>query len=270
MIITIVTPVLNGGPDLRACIESVKAETRRGVLVEHLIVDGGSTDGSAELAVAHGVQVLREPKVGLTGRMNIGYRAAQGELIGFLGADDVLLPGTVEAVVEAYRYRWRRWVVGGIRWIAADGHSLGELRAPPRWMTAAAYVALDWNVISPMATYIHRDFFSQLGGYDERYDVAADFQLFARALQQEPFERVARPLACWRRHQGNYSFVHNDLATLEAQAIRQSLGLRHDPGQPLRRCAMKAWFNLRNPGWCGSKLIERARLRLAMASRTPA
>ena len=212
MIISIVTTVLNGGNYLRACIESVKAATPCGVLVEHLIVDGGSTDGSAELADAHGVRVLREPKVGLIGRMNIGYRAAKGELIGFLGADDMLLPGAVEAVVEAYRRRGRRWVVGGIRWIAADGHSLGELRAPPQWMTAAAYVALDWNVISHLATYINQDFFSQLGGFDERYDVLADFHLFARALRQEPFERVARPLAYCRRHGQNYSIVNKDLA----------------------------------------------------------
>jgi glycosyltransferase involved in cell wall biosynthesis len=265
MIVSIVTAVLNGGADLRTCIQSVKAERPHGVLVEHLIVDGGSTDGSAELAAAHGVRVLREPKVGLTGRMNIGYRAAKGELIGWLGADDVLLPGAVEAVVEAYRRRRRRWVVGGIRWITADGHSLGEVRAPPRWMTAAAHLALDWNAISPLATYMNRDFFSQLGGYDERYHVAPDFHLFARALQQEPFERVARPLASWRRHRRNHSVVNTDLAIHEAHAIRQSLGLSDDPARPLRRCAMKAWFNLSNPGWCGRKLIQRARLQLGTA-----
>jgi glycosyltransferase involved in cell wall biosynthesis len=264
MMISIVTPVLNGGDDLRACIESVKAQTPCGVLVEHLIVDGGSTDGSAELAAALGARVLREPTVGLTGRMNIGYFAAKGELIGVLGADDLLLPGAIEAVVKAYRRRGRRWVVGGTRWIAADGHSLGELRAPPRWMTAATHVALDWNVISPLATYMNRDFFSRLGGYDQRYDVAADFHLFARALQQEPFERVARPLACWRKHGQNYSVVHTNRATHEARAIRRSLGLSDDRGRPLRRCAMKAWFNLRNPGWCGRKLIERARLQLGI------
>jgi glycosyltransferase involved in cell wall biosynthesis len=270
MTITIVTTVLNGGDYLRECIESVKAETLRGIPVEHLIVDGGSTDGSAELAAAHGVRVLREPKIGLTGRMNIGYRAAKGELVGFLGADDMLLPGAVEAVFKAYRRRGRRWVVGGIRWIAADGHGLGELRAPPQWMTAAAYVAPDWNVISHLATYISQDFFSQVGGFDERYDVAADFHLFARALREEPFERVSRPLAYCRRHGRNHCFVHKDLAAYEASAIRQSLGLSDDPGRPLRRCALRAWVNLRNPGWCGHKLIERARLQMGIASQARA
>jgi glycosyltransferase involved in cell wall biosynthesis len=265
MIISIVTTVLNGGDYLRACIESVKAAMPCGILVEHLIVDGGSTDGSAELAAAHGVRVLREPKVGLTGRLNIGYRAAKGELVGFLGADDMLLPGAVEAVVEAYRRRGRRWVVGGTRWIAADGRSLGEFRAPPRWMTAAAYVAPDWNVISHLATYVNQDFFLQLGGFDERYSVLGDFHLFARALRQEPFERVARPLAYCRRHGQNHCIVHQDLAAHEVSAIRQSLGLSEDPGRPLRQCALRAWVNLRNPDWCGHKLIERARLQLRMA-----
>jgi glycosyltransferase involved in cell wall biosynthesis len=262
MIVSIVTTVLNGGHDLRTCIESVKAETPCGVLVEHLIVDGGSTDGSAELAASYGVRVLREPRVGLFGRMNIGYRAAKGELIGFLGADDLLLPGAVEAVVKAYRRSGRRWMVGGIRWISADGHSLGGLRAPPRWMTTAAYVALDWNVISHLGTYMNQDLFSQLGGFDERYGVLADFHLFARALQQEPFERVARTLACYRRHERNHSIVHKDLAANEVPAIRQSLGLSDDPGRSLRRCAMKAWFNVRNPGWCGCKVMERLRLEM--------
>src|SRR5216683_7924480 len=103
MIVSYVTTVLNAADDLPACIETVKAQRFRGVLVEHVIVDGGSTDGSADVAAAHGVRVLREPGVGLTGRFNIGYRAAKGELISFLGADDVLLPGAVEAVVAAYK-----------------------------------------------------------------------------------------------------------------------------------------------------------------------
>ena len=82
MIVSIVTPVLNGGYYFRECIGSVKAVTPSGISVEHLVVDGGSADGSVEFAEAHGLRVLREKETGLTGRMNIGYRAAQG-VVGF-------------------------------------------------------------------------------------------------------------------------------------------------------------------------------------------
>src|SRR5262245_33432946 len=264
MIVTIVTPVLNGGPYFRESIESVKGASTAEIAIEHLIIDGGSTDGSAELAEAAGLRVLKEPEIGLTGRLNVGYRAARGELIGFLGADDVLLPGAIEAVVEAYRRTGRRWLVGHLRWITAEGQILGDFRAPPRWMTTAEHVALDWNVISPLATYIDREFFCQLVGFDERFDAAADFDLFARALCREPFERVARPLACWRRHGQNHSAVHRELAVREVRAIRESLRLSDGLGRSFQRYAMKAWFNLSNPKWCVGKMIERARLRLGM------
>jgi glycosyltransferase involved in cell wall biosynthesis len=265
MIVSIVTPVLNGGRYFRDCIESVKAETPSGILVEHLIIDGGSADGSVELAEALGLRVLRKNETGFTWRLNLGFRAAKGELIGFLGADDVLLAGAVEAVVEAYRRSRRRWLVGGHRWISADGQSLGDLRAPPRWMTLAAYAALDWPVISPLATYMNREFFLQLGGYDERYRVAQDFELYARALHREPFERVARLLACARKHGQNYSEIHKECGVHEVRAIRESLGLRNGFNWSLNRYAMKAWFNLTNPKWCARKLVDRARLRSGMA-----
>jgi glycosyltransferase involved in cell wall biosynthesis len=255
MIVSIVTPVLNGGPHLRVCIESVKAEITSGISVEHLLVDGGSTDGSIELAEAHGLRVLKEVDTDLTVRLNLGYRAAQGNLIGFLGADDILLPGAVKAVVEAYLRSRRRWLVGDHRWITADGQNLGVFRAPPCWMTLRTYTALDWTVISPLSTYMRRDFFLELGGYDERFRVAADFELFARALHREPFERVARPLACARRHGQNYSAIHKERALYEVQAIRLSLGFKNGFSRSLYRYAAKSWFNLSNPKWCVGKLI---------------
>jgi glycosyltransferase involved in cell wall biosynthesis len=265
MIVSIVTPVLNGGSYFRECIESVKQAAKSQIGIEHLIMDGGSKDGSVELAEAAGLRVLKEPETGLTGRLNVGYRAARGELIALLGADDVLLPGAVEAVIEAYRRTGRRWLVGHVRWITAQGRILGDFRAPPPWMTVAQHVALDWNVISPLATYMDREFFRELGGFDERYSVAADFDLFARALCRQPIERVSRPLACWRRHGQNHSAVHKELARREVRAIRESLDLSNGPGRFFQRYAMKAWCHLSNPGWSASKMTERARLRLGVA-----
>jgi glycosyltransferase involved in cell wall biosynthesis len=265
MIITIVTPVLNGGLYFRECIESVKGAATSQIAVEHLIIDGGSTDGSVELAEAAGLRVLKEHSIGLTGRMNIGNRAAKGGLIGFLGADDVLLPGAAEAVVEAYRRSGRRWLVGGLRWIGPSGQSLGNFRAAPHWMTWRIHAACDFTPISPLAAYMSQEFFLEYGGYDERYEVAPEFDLFARALRRERFERIDRPLACWRRHGQNNSVVHRDGLLREGHAVRESFGMRDDFTRSLLSYAMKAWFHLSNPGWCAGKMSERVRLRLGMA-----
>jgi glycosyltransferase involved in cell wall biosynthesis len=101
MKVSVVTPTLNGVEYLRECIESSHASARNGIEVEHMIVDAGSTDGTVELARSLGATVLQGKDRGIFDAINKGSFAASGELLGFLGADDVLLPGGLEAVVAA-------------------------------------------------------------------------------------------------------------------------------------------------------------------------
>ena len=66
---------------------------------------------------------------GIFDAINKGSFAAQGELLGFLGCDDILLPGALEQVVQTYEPSGRRWVVVGIRWL--DGCGTPAATAPP-------------------------------------------------------------------------------------------------------------------------------------------
>jgi Glycosyl transferase family 2 len=59
MIVTVVTPTLNAVNYLRECIESARRNESPGVEVEHVIADGGSTDGTVELAESYGLRVLK-------------------------------------------------------------------------------------------------------------------------------------------------------------------------------------------------------------------
>jgi glycosyltransferase involved in cell wall biosynthesis len=117
MIVTVVTPTLNAARYLPECIQSVQRNNSPAVEVEHVIVDGGSTDKTLALAAAAGVRTLVGKDKGIFDAINKGSFAASGELLGFLGADDVMLDGALDAVVKAYRAGSRPWVVGGIRWI---------------------------------------------------------------------------------------------------------------------------------------------------------
>lgn len=266
-IATVVTPTLNGIDFLAECIASVKRNERHDLRIEHVIVDGGSTDGTVELARANGLRVLTGKDRGIFDAINKGSFDSSGELLGFLGADDTMEDGAMAAIVEAYRRSGRRWVVGGIRWTDERGRGMGELAAPPSWMTVRMHVCLGWNPIMHMATYVSRDFFQELGGFNIEYRDSGDYDMFARALSKEPYARVARPLACFRRTGQNNSAVNVARAEGECRRVLDTFGPASQAERRLWRGVLKSWFNLSNPTWLCWKLQERARLRLRLQER---
>ena len=264
MIITVVTPTLNARDYLRECIESVAMNGSDDIRVEHVIVDGGSVDGTVELAESYGLRVLKGKDRGIFDAINKGSFNSSGELIGFLGADDVMLDGALEKVAEAHRKSKRRWIVGGIRWIDERGRSLGDLAAPPSWMTARMHACLSWNPIMHMATYFSRDFFTALGGYNIDYKDAGDFEMFARALREEPYERISATIACFRRTGANNSVVNAERADREMRSVTEKFGPQSNFERACWRYLLKTWLNIRNPGWLAKKLTERIYVGLGL------
>ena len=91
--VSIITSVYNAASTLEGCLLSVRNQSYHDV--EHIVIDGGSTDGSVELIQRHSSQLaywISEPDGGISDAWNKGLSAATGEWIAFLGADDVLLP----------------------------------------------------------------------------------------------------------------------------------------------------------------------------------
>ncbi|WP_424138757.1 glycosyltransferase family 2 protein [Roseomonas chloroacetimidivorans] len=267
MIVTVVTPTLNGIDYLPECIASVRRNETHGIRIEHVIKDAGSTDGTVELAEAEGLRVLKGKDRGIFDAINKGSFDSSGELLGFLGADDVMLDGAMESVVRAYQESGRRWVVGGIRWIDERGRYLGELAAPPSWMSTRMHVCLGWNPIMHMGTYFSREFFTELGGFDIAYRDSGDYEMFARALSVAPYARLPQPVACFRRTGQNNSAVNSVRAAGECRRVLDSFGPPSAAERHLWRYALKAWFNLANPQWLMRKVAERSRLRLRLQEK---
>ena len=228
----------------------------RGIEIEHVIVDGGSTDGTVELARKYGLPVMTGKDRGIFDAINKGSFGSSGELLGFLGADDLMLPGGARAIVDAYRRSQPRWVVGGIRWIDEQRRDLGGLSAPPVWMTPRMLTCLGWNPIMHMGTYFSREFFTELGGFNIEFKDSGDYEMFSRARTLAPYARVDRPIACFRRTGQNNSVTNIERATREIQTILGAFGPRSPLERKMWRYGLKIWFNVCNPHWAVIKLSQ--------------
>lgn len=102
--ISVVVPVFNVGGFIAATLESIRRQNVPGV--EVILVDGGSSDNTLQVAQSVGLENLRvisEPDRGQLDALQKGVRAATGEIIVFINGDDIVMPGAFETALAAFR-----------------------------------------------------------------------------------------------------------------------------------------------------------------------
>lgn len=175
-IVSIVTVNLNNAAGLAKTLDSVAAQTFRDF--EHIVIDGGSTDGSIELLRAradHLAYWVSEPDAGVYPAMNKGWRAARGEYVLFLNSGDWLAS---TSVVAAMLDGASEDIVYG-DFLRPDGRGGTRYHSQPATMQLARY--LDWGYCHQSIFY-RRALLGRMGGYDERLSIVADWDLTVRAL----------------------------------------------------------------------------------------
>ena len=253
MLVTVVTPSLNGMRWLPRCIDSVRQQAGPNVDVEHILVDGGSTDGTPEYAASRGCIVLDREEPSISFAMNKGCRNSRGMLVGILCCDDILLPGALESIVLQHERDGRRWLVGGCCWMDESGRSLGAFRAPPRWMTARMLASLGWSPFPQV--YMLRELFLELDGYRPDFHYASDYELYIRTLQREPFSRIRRPLVAAERHRDNMSMNKDAQHRAELISVAEMAAPPSAWQRSAYRYFLKIWFNAMNPTWSVHKQV---------------
>jgi hypothetical protein len=177
-LVSIVTPCLNPGERLLRCIESVSAQGHGAI--EHVVVDGGSTDGTIErLESDMRIRWLSEPDRGQAHAINKGFALATGSLLTWLNADDVLLPGAIEEVVSAVAADRRLGLVYGHCRIVEGGHEVLTWRAPRRLTQRGLEAGAS---IPQPGAFVSRWALEWIGGLDESFELAMDVDLWLRLL----------------------------------------------------------------------------------------
>lgn len=180
--LTVVTVVRNDAPGLSATIASVAGQRQDGV--EHLIVDGASTDDTtlrAGQAAARdaAMRVISEPDDGIYDAMNKGWRRANGGYVHFLNAGDVYRG---DHVLASLRPILRDPVT--LPWLRTRVRFVDEHGAPTRPLAAAGITGAFWWGWQPVAhqgAFMARDLLASLGGFDPRWQIVADYDLMRRA-----------------------------------------------------------------------------------------
>ena len=171
--ISAILPVKDGERYLAEAIVSILEQSRPPE--ELIVIDGGSTDRSAEIAGSYeDVKLIRQSGEGLAQAWNQAVDASSGDLIGFLDSDDLWLPGKQEAQARALDEKPE---LGGV--IGRARFELGAGMDPPPGFRPEL-LGRDHMAPMPGTALVRRELFDQVGYFDEDYWLAMDVDWFAR------------------------------------------------------------------------------------------
>ena len=199
MKVSIVTPSLNQGLYIRATIDSVLSQGYPEL--DYVVLDGGSTAETLDILRSYGsgLSWRSEPDAGQADAINRGFATAGGELIGWLNADDVYLPGAIAALVDAAAEDPDRALIyGGAEFIDAAGRPLGPCTQVRPYSREALLNELDF-IVQP-ATLFSRSAFEAVGGLDASLRYCFDYDLWLKLSERYPVAYLARTLAQVRLH----------------------------------------------------------------------
>jgi glycosyltransferase involved in cell wall biosynthesis len=175
--VTLITVALNALPTLEQTIMSIQSQTFADL--EHVVVDGGSDDGTIELLRARlrpRDYWISEPDLGISDAFNKGVALAAGDLIQFVNADDWLSPDQVQVAVRGLDSTGADFVFGDVifyRGGRPDFRYVGE----PDYAKA---IRRRMPALNHATALVRRDAFERVGLFDLRYRCAMDYDWFLR------------------------------------------------------------------------------------------
>ena len=209
--ISVIVPCYNAAAFLPATLRSVLAQS--GFELQIIVVDDGSTDGSPELVARDfpGVTLVRQPNAGVAAARNTGLAHARHEWVAFIDADDLWLPGKLQAQCALLASQpeagmaytaWQVWTSSepepAAAWLSQLAHQAAD-RA--RWQGASGWIypeLLVDCVVWTSSVLVRRALLTQAGGFDEALRIGEDWDLWLRLSRLTPILRVAAPFALYR------------------------------------------------------------------------
>jgi len=286
-LVSVVIPCFNGARYIAAAIRSVQEQ--HWSELEIIVVDDGSTDGSADLVAANfpDVRLLRQANQGAAAARNHGVRQARGSWIAFLDADDIWLPGKLKAQSDMLRAEpaarvvytaWQVWAGEAPMPDAAEAESLlAGADDAARWAGPSGWIYPDLLLDCALWTstvVVHRSVLDEIGMFDTDLHIGEDYDLWLRASRVTRILRVDRPCALYRAHAESITRgapLENYRSIVVTRAISR-WGYGHEPAGTavrarVRRALARSWSDFAVSNLDAGQL-QRARHGALMSLRT--
>lgn len=232
-LVSVVMPMFNASLFLAESVRSILDQDVEEF--ELIIVDDGSTDGSADHIMAFTdprIRLIRQPNQGVAQALITGMRHARAPLIARHDADDVALPGRLRKPIDHLRNHPEIGLVGAAALVMdTDGAVLGDLRHPTDDPSIRFALLFDAPFVHPAVTF-RRSVYDTAGGYRDDPSVFEDYDLWWRMSKHARMANLPEPLVRYRQVQASASRrAGRDERTIE-QRRRNLMDLQ--PSIPIR------------------------------------
>ena len=236
MLVSIITPSFNQAPFLETTIQSVLTQDYADI--EYIIVDGGSTDGSAEIIRKYADRLawwVSEPDRGQTDALNKGFARARGDVLAWINSDDTYQPGAVrEAAAYLQAHPEAGMVYGDAHYIDETGRVIGRF---PAAQTDYRRLRQGYVHVPQQSSFFRAGLWQKVGPLDPSFYFAMDFDLWVRLAEQAPLHYYPKMWANFRLHSGAKTIAADDRCWPEMLRVHRRLG-----GAPLAPIVLKYYL----------------------------
>jgi glycosyltransferase involved in cell wall biosynthesis len=234
--------------------------------IEHIVVDGGSTDGSVDILERWDHRLsywVSEKDKGQTHAINKGLSQSTGDLIGFQNSDDVYLPGAFQRIVECAKRNPEVGLIYG-DFLHIDEHD--QVLDEQLLGTASLWIQASLGPqIHNQAAFWRREVQERIGLLDENYRFDMDYEFFSRALAAGFKARhVSSFLGAFRHHSASKTSNLQEVSREELQQVGalywRKTRARAFP-RPVARQLAKAYKALRHVLQGRADYLVRSRLK---------
>lgn len=193
--ISVITPTYNSEEYLEECIKGMMSQTYRDF--EHIIVDGGSKDGTLEIIKKYEgkypMRWISEKDNGMYDAISKGFKMAKGDVFCWINSDDMYMPWTLATInkvinkeVNGHKVQWcvglgSRYTEDGINYVVGKGIQV----FPHQFIRKGWHNGPKLGCLQQESSFWSRALYESVGGIDTHFKLAGDFDLWKRFAEKE-------------------------------------------------------------------------------------